>query len=85
MEPRIEDSVWDATIPFPQEAVVYDMVYRPRATRLLRAASAAGLTAISGLGMLIYQGALAFELWTGQTAPVDNMRHAAEQALLEEV
>jgi shikimate dehydrogenase len=81
MEPRIDETVWDTAIPFPSGAVVYDMVYRPRETRLLREAKAAGLTVISGLGMLIYQGALAFELWTGQPAPIDIMRHAAEQAL----
>ena len=50
----------------------------------MQQAKAAGLQVIDGLGMLIYQGALAFELWTGKTAPVDIMRAAAEQALAQD-
>ena len=61
--------------------VVFDTVYRPRQTRLLREAEAAGCVAIGGLEMLIEQGALAFELWTGEVAPRDVMRRAAFEAL----
>jgi len=55
---------------------VYDMIYRPAETPLLKAARAAGCKAENGLGMLLHQGAKAFEIWTGQTAPLDVMRRA---------
>jgi shikimate dehydrogenase len=57
---------------------VYDMIYRPAETELLKAAKAAGSRTANGLGMLLYQGAAALELWTGQRAPVDVMRRALE-------
>jgi shikimate dehydrogenase len=55
---------------------VYDMIYRPAETPLLAAARAAGCRTANGLGMLLYQGAKALEIWTGQTAPVEEMREA---------
>lgn len=61
--------------------VVFDTVYRPRQSRLLKEAKAAGCTAIGGLEMLVEQGALAFELWTGENAPRKVMRQAALGAL----
>ena len=60
---------------------VFDVVYRPENTPLLRQASAAGSQTIGGLEMLVFQGALSFELWTGMTAPVDVMMSAARAAL----
>lgn len=62
----------------PPSTVVYDLIYRP--TALLRAAQERGLRAIDGLGMLIHQGALAWEAWTGRTAPLDVMWQAARSA-----
>ncbi len=62
-----------------QTRAVYDMIYRPAATPLLAAAKAAGCKTANGLGMLLHQGAKAFEIWTGQTAPRDVMRRALEQ------
>jgi shikimate dehydrogenase len=62
-----------------QAAAVYDMIYRPAETILLAAAKAAGCRTANGLGMLLYQGAKALELWTGQTASVDIMRRALEK------
>ncbi|PSQ18846.1 shikimate dehydrogenase [Halobacteriales archaeon QS_8_69_26] len=64
--------------PVPAEAVhgeltVFDAVYRPLQTRLLRDAQAAGAKTIDGARMLLYQGAAAFEIWTGHAAPVDEM------------
>lgn len=59
-----------------QAGAVYDMVYRPAETPLLRAAAAAGCRAANGLGMLLYQGTAALEIWTGQPAPVEVMRAA---------
>jgi shikimate dehydrogenase len=62
-----------------QAATVYDMIYRPAETSLLRTAKAAGCRTANGLGMLLYQGAKALELWTGQNAPVGVMRRALEE------
>jgi shikimate dehydrogenase len=61
--------------------VVFDAVYNPFETRLLREAKEAGAQTIDGLEMLVWQGALAFQLWTGQAAPVEIMRKAALQVL----
>jgi len=58
---------------------VYDMVYRPAETALLRAAKAVGCQTANGLGMLLYQGAAALELWTGLPAPVEIMRAALKE------
>ena len=60
---------------------VYDMVYRPAETSLLKAARAAGCEVANGLGMLLHQGARALELWTGRTAPVDVMREALHRSV----
>lgn len=60
-----------------------DIVYKPESTAFLTAASGAGLKTMGGLPMLIYQGALAFELWTGVRAPVDVMFEAARRKLAE--
>ena len=61
--------------------VVFDTVYRPQETLLIRNAKAAGCRVISGLEMLVEQGARAFELWIGERAPRDIMRQAAAEAL----
>lgn len=61
--------------------LVVDLVPNPAVTPLMAAARAAGAQAVGGLGMLVHQGALAFELWTGQPAPLEVMRRAAAQAL----
>jgi shikimate dehydrogenase len=58
---------------------VYDMIYRPAETPLLRAAKAAGCRVSNGLGMLLYQGARALEIWTGRPAPVAYMKEALER------
>jgi shikimate dehydrogenase len=58
---------------------VFDMVYRPAETSLLKAGKAAGCRTANGLGMLLYQGAKALEIWTGQPAPAEVMRRALEQ------
>jgi shikimate dehydrogenase len=56
---------------------VVDLLYRPPVTPLLSAARAAGAAAFGGLGLLLHQAALAFELWTAQPAPLDVMSAAA--------
>ncbi len=63
-------------LPFSGVQHVYDMVYQPAETPLLREAKAAGCRTANGLGMLLYQGAKALEIWSGQAAPVEIMRQA---------
>ncbi|MFQ6042712.1 MAG: shikimate dehydrogenase [Candidatus Poribacteria bacterium] len=60
---------------------VYDIIYNPPETRLMKVAREKGLKTIGGIGMLVHQGAIAFELWTGQYPPVDTMRYALMKAL----
>lgn len=71
MSPHVETSPWPEDLPLPAGALVYDLVYNPRQTRLARQARAAGLPAETGLGMLIAQAALAFQTWTGCQPPDD--------------
>ncbi|HEY3761053.1 MAG TPA: shikimate dehydrogenase [Verrucomicrobiae bacterium] len=59
-----------------QTRAVYDMIYRPAETKLLIAAKKSGCKTANGLGMLLYQGAKAFEIWTGKRAPITVMRRA---------
>lgn len=66
----------------PHDAVVMDMVYNPQHTPLLAAARSAGAQAVGGMPMLIYQGAAAFEMWTGKPAPIDAMFAAGNVALM---
>lgn len=70
------------SIPIPPDLLhskllVYDLVYNPLETRLIVEAQARGARAMNGLKMLVYQGALSFEMWTGRKAPVDVMEKAA--------
>lgn len=60
--------------------VVSDLIYNPLKTKLLREAEQAGAVAHGGLGMFVYQGAYAFEYWTGTAAPVEAMREAVLEA-----
>lgn len=64
----------------PKGIAVYDIIYNPTPTKLVKAAKAKGLRAVNGLGMLLYQGALAFKIWTGRSAPIEVMRGAINQA-----
>ena len=74
MWPRIDESPWPEAVPLPPSAVVCDLVYNPLETQLLKSARSSGCRVVDGLGMLIHQGAAAFELWTGVEAPVKVMR-----------
>ena len=69
MAPNVDTSPWPEHLAFPKDAAVYDLVYNPHETKLVRDARAAGLAARTGLGMLIEQAALAFEIWTGRKPP----------------
>ena len=69
MAPWEDLSPWPPGAPFPAAAFVYDLIYNPAETILLRAARAAGLAGCNGLGMLVEQAALSFALWTGFDPP----------------
>jgi shikimate dehydrogenase len=81
MHPGINASPLAENITLPSGLLVYDLVYNPSETKLMKTAKNAGCKTCSGLGMLVRQGALSFTLWTGAEAPVELMRKAAEQAL----
>jgi shikimate dehydrogenase len=81
MWPDTETSPWPGWLPVPAHLTVYDLVYRPRETLFLTQARASGAEIVDGLGMLVHQGAKAFELWTGCTPPIDVMRASCEAAL----
>lgn len=63
------------------QALVCDAVFNPSETRLLRAARKRGMRTLDGLSMLVYQGAIGFELWTGKPAPERVMKNALRRAL----
>jgi len=65
MTPNIDESPLPENLSLPSNAFIYDLVYNPRETKLVREARQQGLRAATGLGMLIEQAALSFELWTG--------------------
>jgi shikimate dehydrogenase len=81
MWPNVDDCPWPEEVSFPEGVTVYDMVYRPETTRLMDKAEAHGGRAIGGLGMLVRQGAAAFQIWTGVKAPVEVMFEAAREGL----
>jgi shikimate dehydrogenase len=65
-----------------ERMLVCDAVFNPPETRLLRAARECGLPVLDGLSMLVYQGVIGYEIWTGQTAPEGVMKDALRSALL---
>ncbi len=78
MTPNINESPLPENLSLPSNAFVYDLVYNPRETKLVKDARAQGLHATTGLGMLVEQAALAFELWTGCNPPRDVLWNAVE-------
>ena len=78
MMPNPDRSPWPENLSLPVNTFIYDLVYNPRETKFVRDARAQGLNAVTGLGMLIEQAALAFEIWTGRTPPRDVLWNAAE-------
>jgi shikimate dehydrogenase len=69
----------ESSFSLRRASAVYDMIYRPAETLLLKRAKAAGARTANGLSMLLYQGAKALEIWTGQKPPVAVMRQALER------
>ena len=73
MWPDIEFSPWPIGIEYPKSAFIYDLVYNPGDTKLIRDARIQGLKAKSGIGMLVEQAALSFKIWTGINPPRKEM------------
>jgi shikimate dehydrogenase len=82
MHPKNRETTVPAKLLKPN-MIVFDIIYNPAKTRLLADAEKRGAKIINGVEMLVWQGAVAFELWTGKPAPVDVMREAAIKALGE--
>jgi shikimate dehydrogenase len=81
MWPHIDHSIWPDEVPIPARLAVFDLVYNPLQTKLLKQAHRSGAHGIEGLGMLVRQGALSFEMWTGVEPPADAMREVCERSL----
>jgi shikimate dehydrogenase len=80
MSPNVDETPVPARLLKPG-LIVFDIVYNPIQTRLMKEAEAAGAQTIGGLDMFAWQGAIAFEKWTGQKAPLDLMRREVIKAL----
>ena len=80
MSPHVNGSPWPDDVPVPAGSFVYDLVYNPPETRLMRQALDAGCHACNGLGMLLRQGAISFALWTGSDPDLSVMQEALEAA-----
>jgi len=78
MSPNTDQSPLPENATLPVDGIVYDLVYNPRETKLVRDARSQGLRASTSLGMLIEQAALAFEIWTGLNPPRDNLWNAVD-------
>jgi shikimate dehydrogenase len=83
MTPLVDASPWPDGAPFHRCKLVYDLVYNPPQTKFVMQAAAQGIRYANGLGMLVYQAAESFRIWTGLDAPVEVMRRAAERALTQ--
>lgn len=76
--------------PIPKEILhsnllISDLIYNPFQTKLLKEGQEVGAAIHNGLGMFVHQGALAFELWTGHSAPIELMRSTVEQRLTSKI
>lgn len=74
MAPKEDACVIKDTDCFYEGLMVYDVIYNPEETKLLRLAKEAGCRTANGLYMLLYQGAAAFEIWTGEKMPVEQIK-----------
>jgi shikimate dehydrogenase len=81
MAPHILRSPLPGGVALPWDIVIFDLVYNPVETLLLKQARSAGAKPLSGLGMLVHQGAESFQLWTGREPPLDVMRRACQEEM----
>jgi shikimate dehydrogenase len=80
MQPNIEASPIEDFSIIREDLAVYDVIYNPRETKFLREARLRGAKTANGLGMLLYQGAAAFELWTQQEMPIEKIKPIVENS-----
>lgn len=81
MHPHIDDEPIATFDNMHEDLVVFDAVYNPNETVLIKEAIKAGVKPVYGIKMLLYQGAESFKIWTGQDAPIDVMENALRQTL----
>jgi shikimate dehydrogenase len=81
MHPHINDAPIASAGDMHDDLVVFDAVYNPNETSLLKEAIKAGAKPVYGIKMLLYQGAESFRIWTGRDAPVDVMEDALKKTL----
>lgn len=75
MEATIDQAIISSAEQLPKDLFVADIVYEPKMTKLLKLAEEAGCNYMNGLGMLIWQGALAFKIWTGKDMPIGLIKN----------
>lgn len=73
MYPELDDTIINVNNAFTKSQIVFDMVYNPPKTQLLKIAESEGATTLNGIKMLVHQAAKAFELWTGEKMPIDQI------------
>lgn len=83
--PQVDETPLDCLAPLPKTALVVDVIYNPRETRLMRLAKERGHQVVGGLGLLLRQASLAWEIWFGRPAPLEIMRQTAEGILSKNV
>lgn len=83
MMPEIDNTVINLPNAFYKGQIVFDMVYNPTKTQLLKLAESEGALALNGINMLVYQAAKSYELWTGVEMPIEEISRALEQFIAE--
>ena len=83
LSPNIEASPWPDDLPLPKNALIFDLLNNPARTKFMQQAKRAGLRAVNGWNMLLYQGAAAFAKWTGIEPPTDVMKRALAESMRE--
>ncbi len=78
MFPETDDSITSLSDSFTKGQLVFDLVYNPPQTQLLKLAAAQGATTLEGLNMLVYQAAKSFELWTGEQLPIEQIQQSLQ-------
>ncbi len=78
MFPETDDSITSLEKSFGKNQIVFDLVYNPPQTKLLKIAASRGAKTIDGLKMLIYQASKSFELWTGEQLPIEQLQKSLQ-------
>ncbi|MEA2707612.1 MAG: 3-dehydroquinate dehydratase / shikimate dehydrogenase, partial [Phycisphaerales bacterium] len=82
MHPNVDESPLGERLPeFSSDTLVFDTIYNPIETKLLRQAKAAGAKTVGGVEMFVRQAARQFEAWTAKPAPIDIFRRVVEERL----